>query len=106
MKQYSMVLDAYRKNITGNYLTVTLTLDHQEYKNHRNSSKLESSQPQDTVIIWQLSIKINWTNNQQNLQNLPNNLLVDRVIITLAKGWSQLSTTNDRSWNQDINKPN
>jgi len=50
MKQYSMVLGADRKkNITGN--TVTPTLDHQEYKNHRNSSKLESSQPQDTVII-------------------------------------------------------
>ena len=52
MKQYSMVLGADRKkNITGNYLTVTVTLNHQEYKNHINSSMLESSQPQDTVII-------------------------------------------------------
>jgi len=54
------------------------------------------------MIICQLSIKINWTNNQQNQQNLPNNLLVHREIITLAKGWWRLSTTNDRSWNQEL----
>ena len=54
------------------------------------------------MIICQLSIKINWTNNQQNQQNLPNNLLVHREIITLAKGWWRLSTTNDRSWYQEL----